>query len=265
MTTLYSTSSTSQGQSPVLWDCLCFLNNDIQLASDGRYGKVYAVKAGPGSRNPWNTGFPAGYASAEITKGRPNDLGKWDWYAQAYRISGGFTGPGFVTVSQFGYPTLSSPPLGLYLGNSNGVLNFQLFRNAGLLTNNGSGWYGGTVVEQPSFLPVPLGKWVELILGVRWATDNTGEIRVYTRTEGEADFTLRLSRSGQPTWQYGTTSYGTVNADGSNASGQQVRVLDKQGLYFGYPDGRTSFPTESLQETGLVRASDYATARATLP
>jgi hypothetical protein len=264
MTTLYSTSSTNYGQSPTVWDCLCFLNNDIALASDARYGKVYATRAGVGSHSAWYTPGP-GIAAAEISKRRPNDLGKWDWFAQGYKVSGGFSSQiGFIVLTQFGYPTLSSPPLGIYMGYTNGVLNFQLFRNAGLLTNR-CGWYCGQVLEQPSFLPVPLGKWVDIIVGVKWANDSTGEIRVYTRTEGQSDFTLRLTRSGTPTWQYGTTSYGTVNANGTNTSGQQVGVLDKQGLYFGYWDSRSSFPTESLQESGLVRASDYATARATLP
>lgn len=264
MSTLYSTSGTSQGQSPALWDCLCYLNNDIQLAADARYGKVYTVKAGVGSHNPWYDPG-AGIASAELSKGRANDLGKWDWFAGGFKISSGLSAPDWAVLYQFGYPTLSSPPLALDLKKSNGTLYYNLYRNAGLLTNNGAGFYKGEVFEEPLLLPVPYGKWVDFILGVKWASDATGEIRVYARVEGQAGYSLLLSRSNTPTWQYGTTPYGSVKADGTTSSGGQATVIDHGGLYFGYWDTRSSFATESLLQTGITRSSDYATAAATLP
>jgi hypothetical protein len=264
MSQLYSTSSTSQGQSPAMWDCLCFLNNDMQLASNSRYGKVYTVKAGVGSTNPWyNIG--AGKASAEVSKRRANDLGKWDWFAGAYKIDSGLSAPDWIVLMQFGYPTLSSPPLALGVHLVNGVPTFVVDRNAGLLANNGYGFYAGTVLEQKPLLPIPYGKWVDFVIGVKWATDKTGEIRAYARVEGQTDYTLRLSESATPTWQYGTTPYGTVHADGTDSAGNQVTVIDHGGLYYGYWDARTTFQTEYVVESGITRASDYATAAATLP
>jgi hypothetical protein len=272
MTTLYSYETTPgnintllQGQSPQIWDCLCFLNNDMSLAADSRYGKVDSIHAGPGSHNPWNTAAPAGYAAALVSKRRPNNLGKWDWFANAYKIPSGWTQPDFALLTEFEYATLSSPPLAIDVYPINGVPHYVIYRNAGKLTNNGSGWYGGTVQETRPIVAVPYGKWVDIIVGVKWANDTTGELRVYARVEGQSSYTLVLTESNTPTWQYGTTSYTTVNADGTDTSGHQVTVIDNTGLYTGYYDSRTSFPTNTVYASGLTRSSDLATATATLP
>ena len=253
-----------QGQSPKLWDGLSFLNNDIQVVPDNRYGRVYSIRAGVGSHNPYYDPGP-GLAASELSRRRANDLGKWDWFAGGFKIDSGLTGPGWVMLYQFGYPTLSSPPLGLELVKRNGSLYYGVLRNAGLLTRSSSGFYGGTVVENKALLPVPYHKWVDFIIGVRWATDNTGELSVYGRIEGKRGYRLLWNVAHTPTWQYGTTPYGSVNANGTNSSGQQVTVIDHGGLYFGYWDHRTSFPTEYILETGMTRSSTYAAAASTLP
>jgi len=261
MTTLVSTGTTNQQQSPALWDCLCFTNNDITLASNSRYTQVYSIHAEPGSKNPYNSGAPAYDASAEVSKIRPNDLGQWDWFGGAWNIPSGLTAPDFVTLQQFGYPTLSSPPLAIDVGKPGGVLSYTLYRNAGKLTQVTSDWSQGTVFEEPTIAPVTYGKWMEIIVGVKWATDNTGEIRVYTRAEGETAWTLRISESNTPTEQYGTTNYGTCAADFSNCP----NVTDHGGLYFGFSDGRTTFAQESLLSRGLTRSTDLASAELTFP
>jgi hypothetical protein len=253
-----------QGQSPKLWDGLNFLNNDIQVVSDSRYGHVYSIRAGVGSHNPWYDPGP-GIAASELSRGRANDLGKWDWFAGGFRIDSGLTGPGWVMLYQFGYPTLASPPLGLQLVKRRGALWYGIFRNAGQLAKSSSGLYRGSVYDNTALVPVSYGRWVDFIIGVRWATGSTGDLRVYARVQGTRGYKLMLSRSGTPTWQYGTTPSGSVNADGTNSSGQQVRVLDHGGLYFGYWDQRTSFPTESILETGMTRSSSYSAAASTLP
>jgi hypothetical protein len=265
-TTPGNLSTLLQAQTPATWSCLCFLDNDMTVVPDARYGKVYSTHVEPGSRNPWNSGLPAGYASALLSKGRPNDLGKWNWFADAYKVPPGWSQPNFATVTEFQYATLTSPPLAIDISTLNGTPTLAMYRNAGKVTNNGSGWYGGAVQEQATrIVKIPFGKWIDVIVGVKWATDNSGEIRVYYRIEGQSSFTLAITRSKTPTWQYGTTSYSTVNLDGTNASGKQVNVLDQTGLYTGYSNGRTSFPANAIFEAGLTRSSDYATAAATLP
>jgi hypothetical protein len=43
-------------------------------------------------------------------------------------------------------------------------------------------------------------------------------------------------------------------------------VIDKLGLYYGYTDKtKTTFPVETVYESGLTRSSDLATAQSTLP
>src|SRR5204863_372778 len=142
--------------------------------------------------------------SGETTKRRAHRLGQWDWYATAIRVEPGFSAPDWGVVHQFNYPTLSSPPAAIGLVDNNGILSFRLDRNAGLLTDKGNGWYGGTVVEGQWLIPAPIGKWAEFVIGIKWTTDATGSIRVYTRVKdnGEAGFTLRLTRDNTPTWQY---------------------------------------------------------------
>ena len=68
--------------------------------------------------------------------------------------------------------------------------------------------------------------------------------------------------NNEPTYAYGTSSFGTTPADLSNHS----TTLDKFGLYFGYWNtATTSFPKNTIQESGLVRATDLATAQSMLP
>jgi hypothetical protein len=264
-TTVDNLSTLVQAQTPTTWSCLCFLNNDVSVTSDARYGKAYAIRVEPGSRNPWNTAFPAGYASALLSRGRSNDLGKWDWFANAYKVSSGWTQPKFATLTEFEYATLTSPPLAIDISTVKGAPAFTMYRNAGKVTDTGSGWYRGAAYEAGAkIVAIPFGKWVEIVVGVKWANDNTGKIRIYYRVEGHTRFTLAITRSNTPTWQYGTTSYTTVNADGTNTSGEQVNVLDQSGLYTGYFDGRTSFPANTVYQTGLTRSSNYAAAVATL-
>jgi Polysaccharide lyase len=254
-----------QGQTPKLWDGLGFLNNDIQVIPDSRYGHVYAIRAGVGSHNPWYDPGP-GIAASELTRARPNDLGKWDWFSGGFRINGGLTGPGWTMLYQLGYPSLGSPPLALDLVKRQGRLYYGLFRNAGLLTKRGnSSFYQGSSFEDRPLVPVPYGKWVDFIFGVKWETANTGELRVYARVEGTRGYKLLVNKSRIPTWQYGTTPAGSINASGIKSSGEPARVLDKGGLYFGYWDGRSTFPTESLLETGMTRSSTYHAAASTLP
>jgi len=266
-TTPGNLSTLVQAQTPTTWSCLCFNNNDMQLSSDTRYGKVYATQAGPGSRNPWNTGAPTSYASAQVSKGRPSyDLGKTFWYAEGFKLASTWTQPDFVTLDTFGYATLSSGPIDIGVASVNGVLSYTLYMNSGLLTANSGGFYQGSQFGVTQIAPVNFGKWVDVVLGIKWATDNTGSVDVYTRVEGQTTWTHAIAKQNIPTEQYGTTSYGTVTANGLNTDGSLHSVLDKEGLYFGFWDStKTSFPTQSLRQSGMTRSSDMATAMSTLP
>lgn len=264
--TLSSTSTTDQQQLPHIWDGLAFNNNDIQLGEDSRFGQVYVIHAGPGSRNPWNTAAPPNMAFAQLATRRESyNLGNKYWYAIAFKLDPTWVQPDWVTLMTLGYPTLSSGPIDVDVFRSKGVVSYMLQINAGLLTEGANGFYRGRVFSQTPIVPVAYGKWVAMILGIRWATNNTGSVDVYYRLPGQGSWQHPISKRGIATAQYGTTSYGTVSANGTNPDGSRHTVLDKMGLYYGFWSGQmTSFAPRSISETGLTRSSDFAAAAATL-
>lgn len=266
LTTLISTSTTDQDQQPHVWDGLGFMNNDIQIATDDHFGRVYAIHVGPGSRNPFDTSAPANVASAQLTTRRHSfNLGNTYWYAVAFKLDSTWSQPDWVTLLTLGYPTLSSGPVDIDIYRHNGVLSYMLQMNSGLLTRAPNGFYKGSAFSQTPIAPVVFGKWGEIVLGVKWATNGAGSVNAYYRLEGQSAWKHAISKRRLPTAQYGTTSYGTVNANGTNPDGSRRSVLDKVGLYYGFWNtATTSFASRSLYETGLTRSSTFAAAAATL-
>jgi hypothetical protein len=238
MTTLYSYETTAgdistlkQGQSPNTWTCLCFNNNSMSLVADSRYGKAYKVAIGPGDRNPWNTSAPASNAAGQVTTRRSNDLGKWDWYAVSVRVdSWADLATEWADLISVGYQTSAGDQVRLGLTNNNGNLYFEVSQNSGY-ANNATGYATGSVHYTQPILPVTFGNWREFAVGIKWATDNTGAVEVYSRTPG-GSWSKAFEKLNEPTYLYGTTSYGTFAKDGSN----WPTVIDKLGLYYGYAD-----------------------------
>jgi hypothetical protein len=259
MSELYSVDAGDQGQSPRLWTCLCFNNNSMSLVADSRYGKAYKVAVGPGDRNPWNTSAPASNASGQVTTRRANNLGKWDWYAVAVRVdSWADLTTQWADIISVGYQTSSGDQVRLGLMNKNGSLYFEVSQNSGY-ANDSSGYAMGSVNYTQPILPVSFGQWREFVVGIKWATDNTGAVEVYSRTAG-GSWSKAFEKLNEPTYLYGTTSYGTFAKDGSN----WPTVIDKLGLYYGYADKtKTTYPVETVYESGLSRSSDRATAQST--
>ena len=229
MSKLYSVGVNDQGQSPSLWTCLCFNNNSMSLVADSRYGKAYKVAVGPGDRNPWNTSAPASNAAGQVSKRRDNDLGKWDWYAVSVRVDSWVDlTTEWADIISVGYQTSSGDQVRLGLKNNNGSLYFEVSQNSGY-ANNASGYATGSVHYTQPILPVTFGSWREFVVGIKWATDNTGAVQVYSRTPG-GSWSKAFEKLNEPTYLYGTTSYGTFAKDGSN----WPTVIDKLGLYYGY-------------------------------
>jgi hypothetical protein len=260
MTKLYSVGVDDQGQSPSLWTCLCFEKNDLSLQPDASYGQVFKATVAVGDSNPWNTAAAATSGAGQLSVRRKNNLGKWDWYASAFKVpawSGALSDINFVNLLSVGYQTSSKDQVGLGLMNNHGTLAWQIHQNSGY-ANAPSGAAIGSVNYRIPLLPVNYGHWQEFVVGVKWATDNTGAVEVYSRTAG-GSWTHVFEKLNEPTYLYGTTPYGTFAKDGSNWG----TVIDKIGLYFGALNGAK--PTETVYESGLTRASDLATAQSTLP
>jgi hypothetical protein len=267
MRTLYSTSTTNQSQVPRVWNCLCFMNNDIQLSPDSHFGQVYVTRAESGSHNPWNTAALTNTAAAQLSNVRNSyGLGNTYWYAIAFKLDSTWSQPDWATLVTLGYATLSSGPIDIDVYPVKGGLSYILYMNSGALTKNSAGFYKGSVFSHTQIAPVTFGKWVEIILGIKWATNNAGSVNAYYRVEGQRSWKHPISKSHTATAQYGATSYGAVGADGKNSDGSSHSVLDKQGLYFGFwSPVTTSFASRSVSESGLTRSSSFATAARTLP
>jgi hypothetical protein len=71
---------------------------------------------------------------------------------------------GFVDMS--GPPFTRSPVLALVVRTINGMLHFQWNRSRGALNQEGTGEIG-TYIDTPWQMPVPLGRWVDIIYGTR--------------------------------------------------------------------------------------------------
>jgi hypothetical protein len=267
MTEIHSIAIGDQRQVPALWDCLCFLNNNITLVNSKRFGRVYSISVGAGSHNPWWNGGPR-IASAEVATRRPVRLGQWDWYADSFLVLPGFVPPDFAAVAQMNYPTITSPPLEIDF-DKYGV---GISRSVGYVPSLSG---KAQITDSRRFYKVSdvVGKWVDFVIGVKWATNATGSIRVYTRCAAcigkshskasrakRRKLVLRYTRDSIVTMQYGA---GVMTADGKNADGRDMVTIDHAGLYFGY-GGTAAMPTNRLLQSGLVRASDMATAAATL-
>lgn len=254
LTTLYSTDQYNQAQTPTVWDCLCFNNNSITLASDSRYTQVYKAVVGPGDKNPWNTNAPANDASGQVSNIRPTHLGTWDYYSFAIKVpASGWNNPDWSSIISLGYETIQGDQVAL--GITNG--QWEATQNSGLLTKQPSGWYAGSTAYDTAFMPVAYDVWQEFVIAVKWTTDSTGAYMIYTRQAGQTAWTLVWDKENVPTYAYGTTPYTTVSADMHDCT----TVLDKTGLYYGYwSTATTSFPDETIYESGFTRSTDLATA-----
>jgi hypothetical protein len=251
-------ASATAALDPHMWACLCFTSQDIALQSDPRFGRVYAIDVGPGSHNPWWTP-PYGIASAEVSVRRPVRLGEWDWYANSYKALPGWTLTDWGTVSQMNYPTIASPPLEVDF-DKYGV---GIERTVGYVAT-----HGGTpqVHDVQRWFPVSrvVGKWLDVVIGVKWATDTSGAIRVYTRCHecGDTQWVLRYTKDNILTMQWGA---GVMNQNGTSAQdGQPMTTLDKEGVYYGYASGHapSSLPTNRMLQMGLIRTTSEAAAMA---
>lgn len=191
--------------------------DDVQLVNDATWSKVYRFGIGQGSTNPFLTLYSDGRASGELTSERAITPGQVDWYADAYKIASPWrmpTSSPFCVMSQYGYPTITSPPLSVCFDNG----GLGIDRHVGVFS-------GGNIqyVIKPRFYTLAslLDKWLELVIGVEWQFDTAGTIQVYGRIQGQTNPTLMYSDTTHPTNQY------------QSGSAFKTTVNDKHGLYLG--------------------------------
>jgi len=249
------TGSSDATQTPIIWgdppftsakQGTYFMTDSITLQPDATYGTIYECEIGPGDTNPYfdQPTKPNG----ELTVSRPISMGQYDWYAEAFKIVSPYTmlSGGFNVIEQYGYPSLFSPPLSISF-DSNGL---GIDRHVGVIATGGGSI---TYVIKPRFFTVAsvLDKWVEYVVGVKWAVDTNGEIYVYSRIKanGETVFSLQYVDFNHPTFQ--------------REEGEPVvsRVNDKMGLYFGTD---AAPPTNTVLHRGFTRWDNQSDAIASM-
>lgn len=226
-------------------DINTYYEDDISLLPDGR---LFRVGLNQDSRNPFWVGQPATKPSAEITDRRPIAVGQIDWYALSTRFLPGWRAGAWGVVAQFGYPTLTSPPLAIAISLKAGVTRIGIDRHAGIVT---SGTTGLTNVEARFHdLADVAGKTIDWLIGVRWDPQPHGWVRVETRVEGGA-WALRYEAHDTPTWQ--------------QQSGQapKTSAADKIGAYQD-ASGLTAPWENVIHHSGITRWADEASARGSL-
>lgn len=241
----------SQSQSPVgFWDDLLFTGNDVTITTDPHYGNVYRFHADGDSHNPyWNT--PT-VGNASLVKNRTVTIGQFDWYGLTVKWEPGWDWKkiDWSVVLQCAYPTISSPPLGIFAGYGD---NIYVQRWAGPVVDGPAQASIWNVRKQSEVA----GHWLEIVLGAKWGSNNDGEIHYLDRCKdlGETTFTERVAATGITTWQWG----GAAPKNPSNYS-----VVDKLDCYRGYlaPVTDDTVPANYVQHTGYVRCTDKASALA---
>jgi hypothetical protein len=256
MTCLWKTTISDYGQCPAgFWDDLGFTNNDVQLVSDPTYGQVYRHRTKAGSGNGYYH-CPITCAASYLGRYHAPYLNTTTWFADTIKVESPYTCTDWGLVWQLNYGQ-SSPPMALALNcgqtSSDGQLHFGVYRNGGGISCTGCQDFPSQEFRQINVGPF-LDRWIDFVVGVHWATDNTGWFEYYSRNKsnGETGFTLRASNSGIPTMQY--------------VIGQPIpsQLSDKQDQYFGYWDSSripaSGFPTNYVDHRGLMLFSDKAAA-----
>lgn len=225
---------------------LYFMRDDISLASDPRYGQVYLVRTNGSSQNPYWTDTDV--CSAELTHDYTLTLGQEMWGTGATRLDPANTLTAWQTLQQVAYPTLSSPPFGLYMHPD----GFGVERHYGeipAVTQQAAGYDAKTLHPWADIR----GKWIEYVCGVKMTVDASGSVRVWTRVRenGETGFTLRYQASGV-TFQW--------------VKGQPAKltVMDKMGHYWGGSGAKATWPTNRVWHRGWMRHKSQADAFAAM-
>lgn len=233
-------------------DGLNYVNSDITVQPDPRWGSVYKVRLTRTSCNPWWSGeLASGKISAELTKGRTIVPGEINWYASSYLIHPGFEPGSFGELTQYGYPTLTSPPFGFGVTTAGIVLE----RNSGVLTLNSSNyWQAEIIYKQPvCSLQSVVGKWLDVILGVKWTIDNTGFVELWTRLPGQP-----FARTLLP------TSLNCPTMQQRKGDPLVTTVHEKTGIYQDASRLSPGFVQNVVDQRGVTIHAQYADAVAAL-
>lgn len=254
-------------QSPAgFWQGILFSNNDITLQPDPTFTKVYHMHVGPGigiSRNPWWDS--AITHNADLNRMRPLQMGMYDWYAMAIKWETPYTMGNWACNMQFGYPVITSPAFCIGASSAwGGTPGMYLERNTGLVSyNSATGSWRAANIDFSQILPFSTysNKWVRFVVGIKWGSNNDGEVHVLVRADGEASYHEVYTRTAVNTWQWG----GAGNVPQNPGAGFMDN--NKIDLYEGWDGALTdaNMPNNYVDQTGYIRSNNEATAMSYFP
>ncbi len=257
----YNTTQVWNDSTHPLWDCVCYgrgIGHNITPHADPHYGKTFMVTVKIGDTNQWG-GSQGGNlnGAAQCSKRRVLHTDAWTWFAFGCMVPAWNGAPNniyFCDLCVPGYQTSQGDQVALRLNGDSGKLQYAISQNAGKATISG-GWAAGSVAYETPFLPVTFGQWDEFCIGVKAATDDTGEVQVYHRKQGDPWSTAPAFAHTGATALYGTMPNGSLFPQ--NIEGQGV--IDKIGLYYGNHDQTVN--QQTVYETGMVVCPDLGSAQ----
>jgi hypothetical protein len=270
MNTLSCGSNYTQNtESPAgFWDGLGFTMSDgstcdVQLVSDPMFGKVYRYRTDDNSLAAGGYDCGPNCGDVELTKVQPDDMGKWDWYAFAVKPDATWQQTTWSLFFEPMFPRYTSPPEAIQSGYLDTSGNWCYTYSRCDFAKGPYYWltrYTGDIEccltrDKHPLMPLEPGKWAEFVFGVKWADDNTGAYKVYTRVpaDGQTTFIKRLDVSGVVTYQWD-----------SKKPGEPSNLTDIQALYMGNEpsNGWPSLPTNIVYHRGIQRFGDEQSALA---
>jgi hypothetical protein len=154
--------------------------------------------------------------ACELITRRALKLGTTGYYGYMFYVPKGWTAGANsfwgVSTAQFGFQNIWAAPIVLELHDDHMTLALETGACRSYLTSApGCSWRSnadnphgpgnlGALYAVPR--PMRSGVWHEIIVGVHWARGRSGEIQVWHRVAGAADWTRTVSLRGYPTVQW---------------------------------------------------------------
>jgi Polysaccharide lyase len=281
------------GPSPFGWTWQIQAGN-YGLNDSNHSGSIFESVADPngGSRKVAHVYLPArssGGRAAEGTAKRYVDLGTTDYYGFSIRVPVGWHSipqdPNWHTVAaQFNYGSLGGPPVSVVAQPNDlevMILSGLVSSSSGSVTgyefqaSPNSNSIAGTRLYLLQNLSAYEGQWIDVVIGIKWATTWNGWVDGWVRTSGgtwqKVVNTLQTYGKLVPTQQWGsgedvqTDVNGIVTGSGGswpslNVPGHPMFTTDKAGLYAG--PGSTPM---NVWESAFLRGTTFDVVASKLP
>jgi len=132
--------------------------------------------------------FDMGNASENLSSGTK-------YFSYSVRLDPNWQSPSWTTILQLHGPDEygTNPSFGIFINDN----RFSIATRAGDLRENSSQTY-----YRLSKGSINKGYWVDFIIKITFAVNNSGAIKVWRRDEGETSFKQVLNRPNVPTLQY---------------------------------------------------------------